>query len=339
MKKRNIFLNAAIMLTTLTFTLSFICQPMIAKAATSTLISRVYTTEKVVALTFDDGSDGTNIPAILKILSDNNVKATFFVTGKGVLNHPTWIKSIVANGHTVGNHSYSHPYFTNISTTLMTWQLAKTEELFKNLTGKTTMPYFRPPYGAYNTLVLQTIGSVGYTRTIRWNIDTIDWDGRSAYRIYTKVLNNIVPGSIVLMHTGAGAAYTTAALPTIIKELKAKGYRFVTIPTLLGSPSNQITYAVKSGDTLWAIAQRYGVTVQQIADVNHIINISLIYPGQVLIIPVKSTTPTGSTYTVKSGDTLYAISRLYGVTVLQLAAANHIANVNLIYPGQVLMIP
>lgn len=273
------------MLTTFVFVLTLICQPVYTHSATSQLISRVYTTDKVVALTFDDGSDGTNIGAILKILSDNNVKATFFLTGKAVVNHPTKIKSIIAGGHAIGNHSYAHPYFTKISTTSMKSELTKTETTIKNLTGKTTVPYFRPPYGAYNTLVLQTVGSIGYTKTIKWNIDTIDWDGRSAYQIYTKVLNNIVPGSIVLMHTGAGAKYTTAALPTIIKGLKAKGYRFVTIPQLLNINATQVTYTVKAGDTLYAIALKYGVTVQQIATINHITNVSLIYVGQVLIIP------------------------------------------------------
>jgi peptidoglycan-N-acetylglucosamine deacetylase len=285
MKKRNVIRNAAVLITTLVFVLTFITQPMYAHGATSQVITKINTTNKVVALTFDDGSDGTNIPAILKILSDYNVKATFFLTGKAVANHPAKIKSIIAAGHAIGNHSYSHPYFTRISTTQMKSELAKTETLVKNLTGRTTKPFFRPPYGAYNTLVLQTVGSVGYTKTIKWNIDTIDWDGRSAYRIYTKVLNNIVPGSIVLMHTGAGAKYTTAALPTIIKGLKAKGYRFVTIPTLLGINPTQITYVVKAGDTLYSIAQRYGVTVQQIATINHITNVNLIYVGQVLIIP------------------------------------------------------
>lgn len=285
MKKQNVIRNAAVMLTTFVFVLSFIGQPIFTYGATSQLITKVNTTEKVVALTFDDGSDGTNIPAILKILSDNNVKATFFLTGKAVAHHPTKIKSIIAAGHAIGNHSYSHPYSTKISTTLMKSELTKTETLIKNLTGKTTKPFFRPPYGATNTLVLQTIGSIGYTKTIKWNIDTIDWDGRSAYQIYTKVLNNIVPGSIVLMHTGAGAKYTTAALPTIIKGLKAKGYRFVTIPTLLGINPSQITYVVKAGDTLYSIALKYGVTVQQIATVNHITNVGLIYVGQVLIIP------------------------------------------------------
>lgn len=275
----------SVLVITLVFALSYLGQPLTAEAATSKVYTRVYTTEKVVALTFDDGSDGTNIPIILSILSNYNIKATFFLTGKAVINHPTRIKSIVAKGHAIGNHSYSHPYFTKISTTSMKYQLTKTETLIKNLTGKTSKPYFRPPYGAYNTLVLQTVGSIGYTKTIKWNIDTIDWDGRSAYRIYSKVLNNIVPGSIVLMHVGAGAKYTPTALPTMIKGLKAKGYRFVTIPQLLNMTAALITYTVKAGDTLYAIAIKYGVTVQQIADANHITNVNLIYVGQVLIIP------------------------------------------------------
>lgn len=285
MKIKNTIRNSAALLTTLVFVLSFISQPMVASAATSQVVTRVYTTQKVVALTFDDGSDGTNIPVILKILSSYNIKATFFLTGKAVINHPARIKSIVAQGHAIGNHSYAHPYFTRISTTLMKFELTRTENIVKNLTGRTTKPYFRPPYGAYSTLVLQTVGSIGYTKTIKWNIDTIDWDGRSAYRIYSKVLNNIVPGSIVLMHAGAGARYTPSALPTIIKGLKAKGYRFVTIPQLLSLNASQMTYVVKAGDTLYAIALRYGVTVQQIASVNHIVNVNLIYVGQVLIIP------------------------------------------------------
>jgi peptidoglycan/xylan/chitin deacetylase (PgdA/CDA1 family) len=111
--------------------------PYISEASTSKVYTRVYTTEKVVALTFDDGSDGGNIPVILSILSNYNVKATFFLTGKAVINHPTRIKSIVAKGHAIGNHSYSHPYFTKISTTSMISQLTRTETLIKNLTGKT----------------------------------------------------------------------------------------------------------------------------------------------------------------------------------------------------------
>jgi len=287
MKKKIVGRKAAVLLIALTFALAMTTQTIFAEGATtSKLITKVNTTDKVVALTFDDGSDGTNIPVILKILKTYNIKATFFITGKAAMNHPLKIKSIVAAGHAIGNHSYSHPYFTRITTTQMKSQLDRTENYIRTLTGKTTKPYFRPPYGAYNTTVLVTVGSLGYTKTIKWNIDTIDWDGRSTYRIVSKVLNNIVPGSIVLMHAGAGAKYTPTALPLIIKGLKAKGYRFVTIPGLLSStPVPYIQYVVKAGDTLTAIALKYGVTVQQIATLNHIANVNLIYVGQVLLIP------------------------------------------------------
>lgn len=287
MKKKKIGRNVAVLLIALTFTLAMTTQTIFTEGATiSKVITKVSTTDKVVALTFDDGSDGTNISSILNTLKTYNIKATFFITGKAAMDHPSKIKNIVAAGHAIGNHSYSHPYFTKITTTQMKSQLERTENYIKTLTGKTTKPYFRPPYGAYNTTVLTTVGSLGYTKTIKWNIDTIDWDGRSTYRIVSKVLNNIVPGSIVLMHTGAGAKYTPTALPLIIKGLKAKGYKFVTIPALLQStPLPYIQYVVKSGDTLTAIALKYGVTVQQIATLNQIANVNLIYVGQVLLIP------------------------------------------------------
>jgi LysM repeat protein len=108
--------------------------------------------------------------------------------------------------------------------------------------------------------------------------------------------------------------------------------------------AQQTTYVVKAGDTLWAIANRFGVTINQIASANNIINVNLIRVGQVLIIPGSSTVPdpepgTQVKYTVKAGDTLWAIARKYGVTVTQIAQANNIRYVNLIYVNQVLVIP
>mgnify|MGYP003425591833 CR=1 FL=1 len=88
-----------------------------ALAATSQIIYQGSTSNKVVALTFDDGSDGYNIQSILNTLSANNIKATFFLTGQGAENHPQAIKNIVSAGHDIGNHSYNHPDFTTVSTT------------------------------------------------------------------------------------------------------------------------------------------------------------------------------------------------------------------------------
>ena len=321
-----------------------------ALAATSQIIYQGSTSNKVVALTFDDGSDGYNIQSILNTLSANNIKATFFLTGQGAENHPQAIKNIVSAGHDIGNHSYNHPDFTTVATTEMTNQLTRTETIITNLTGKSTKPFFRAPFGSYNSTVLQTVGNAGYTYTFQWTIDSLDWTGNSATDIYNRVINNIVPGAIVLMHTGYGANGTTAALPNIINQLRAMGYSFVTLSQLMNTTSTPGTgtgtsYTVKAGDTLYAIALRYGVTVQTIINANGITNANLIRVGQVLTIPgtgtpTTPTTPTtGTRYTVKAGDTLYAIALRYGVTVQAIVNANGLTNANLIRVGQVLTIP
>ncbi|WP_074035044.1 LysM peptidoglycan-binding domain-containing protein [Exiguobacterium profundum] len=321
-----------------------ITQSISVSAAASKFVTSVNTTSKVVALTFDDGADGANTNKILDKKTKNNVKATFFLTGSGANNHPQYIKNIAAKGHQLGNHSYTHPDFTKLTATQMKSELDRTEALIKSLTGKTTKPIFRAPFGAVNSTVLSGVGAAGYGYTIQWNIDTIDWKGLTASQINTKVQTNIKPGSIVLMHTGAGAPGTPLALPTMISQLKAKGYKFVTVSQLLAyqNTSTNKTYTVKSGDTLYSIARTYGVTVSALAAANNITNYSLIYVGQVLIIPGTTVTPPPSTtvkYTVKSGDTLYKIATMYNKTVAKIAAANNITNVNSIYVGQVLIIP
>ncbi|WP_214878995.1 LysM peptidoglycan-binding domain-containing protein [Exiguobacterium sp. ERU653] len=321
-----------------------ITQSISVSAAASTFITSVNTTSKVVALTFDDGADGANTNKILDILAKNNVKATFFLTGSGANNHPQYIKNIAAKGHQLGNHSYTHPDFTKLTATQMKSELDRTEALIKSLTGKTTKPIFRAPFGAVNSAVLNGVGAAGYGYTIQWNIDTIDWKGLTASQINTKVQTNIKPGSIVLMHTGAGAPGTPLALPTMISQLKAKGYKFVTVSQLLAyqNTSTNKTYTVKSGDTIYSIARTYGVTVSDLAAANNITNVNLISVGQVLNIPGTTVTPPPSTtvkYTVKSGDTLYKIATMYNTTVAKIAAANNITNVNLISVGQVLIIP
>lgn len=344
-KTRRSFISKTVgILITFLLMLSSILTFSTAQAAPAQSISRGNTTEKVVALTFDDGSDGTNINTILQTLSNHNVTATFFLTGSGANNHPQAIRNISNQGHQLGNHSYSHPYFTQISAAETVSQLQRAEDTIRQITGRSTKPIFRPPYGDYNSTVLQRVGDAGYPYSIMWTIDTIDWTGNSSSDIVARVMNRIVPGAIVLMHTGAGASGTPAALPTMITRLKSAGYRFVTINQLLNINASTQTYTVKAGDTLYAIALRYDTTVQTLASLNNISNPSLIRVGQVLILPGSggTTTPppsSSTTYTVKAGDTLSAIAARYNTTVSSIAAANNITNVNLISIGQVLTIP
>lgn len=314
-------------------------------AAPSQAIYRVNTTSKVVSFTFDDGSDGGHTNEILAILKQNNIKATFFVTGTAAQHHPSLLKNIVNQGHEIGNHSFNHPDFTKISASQTTDQLNRAETAIKSATGKTTKPLFRPPFGYVNQTVLNNVGANGYTKTIMWTIDTIDWRGDSASTITNKVVNNVVPGAIILMHSGQ-ATNTPEALPGMISKLKAMGYQFVPITKLLtyqGTSSSTTTYTVKSGDTLYKIANQYGVTVQQLVTANRLANPNLIRVGQVLTIPKAGGTtipPTTTTkHTVLAGETLYGIALRYKVTVQQIVTANKITNPNLIRVGQVLTIP
>ncbi|AQS53347.1 Peptidoglycan-N-acetylmuramic acid deacetylase PdaA [Jeotgalibaca dankookensis] len=336
--------------TIFSFLTFFLYLSPIVQAASSQFIIQGNTNEKIIALTFDDGSDGTNFGSILDILSQHGIKATFFLTGSGASAHPQHVKKAVFAGHDIGNHSYDHPDFTTISKTEILSQLSQTETIIKSLTGQTTKPYFRAPYGATNASVLKIVGDAGYTYTFHWTIDSLDWTGNSATTIQNRVMNNLQPGTILLMHTGYGATGTLQALKTLIPQLKNKGYKFVTVSQLLGiqsPPGVGNTYTVKAGDTLYAIALRYGVTVTQLANANKITNPNLIRVGQTLTIPGGTSTPTppatpslpSTTYTVKAGDTLYAIAVRYGVTVTQLANANKITNPNLIRVGQIIKIP
>ena len=199
----------------------------------SQLLRKIDTSNKVVALTFDDGDYGDNLSRIVQILAENDVLGTFFLTGLAAEAHPELIRNILAQGHTIGNHSYSHPLFTNLSTLQMKGQLDRLEVSMQRITGQSTKPFFRPPYGDYNSTVLQTVGDAGYSKTVTWNIDPADWKGISADEITKSVLQNISPGSIVLMHATSGAVNTPAALPNIISNLKARGYKMVTLPELL----------------------------------------------------------------------------------------------------------
>ncbi|WP_192987461.1 LysM peptidoglycan-binding domain-containing protein [Carnobacterium mobile] len=308
-------------------------------AASSQYITKGNTSAKMVALTFDDGSDGKNVAKILQILTTNKIKATFFITGKAAENHPQKIKDIVAQGHEIGNHSYSHPDFSKLSAAQIKTELDKTEAAVKKAAGKSTKPYFRAPFGSVNNETLQAVGNQGYTKTIGWTIDTIDWKGISSSEITSKVINNATPGMIVLMHAGEGATGTPGALQNMINQLKAKGYTFVTIGQLLSKTTTTPTptassgqYVVKTGDSLTKIAAMYGVSVQQLVTTNKLSNANLIRVGQLITIPTTS-------YTVKAGDTLTRIAKTHKVTTQQLVTLNHLANPNLLKIGQLIKIP
>jgi peptidoglycan/xylan/chitin deacetylase (PgdA/CDA1 family) len=198
-------------------------------------IRQMDTTEMVVALTFDAGSDRGYAEQILNTLASKGVKADFGMTGVWAEKNPDLVKRMVSDGHHLMNHSWNHPSFTGRSTGTAPLtsaqradQLKRTEDLIRQQTGVELKPYFRPPYGDYDDSVLRDLAANGYRYNVMWTIDTLGWDGLKAAQINERVFNNVKPGAIILMHVGA-AAEDAKALPSMIDGLRSRGYRFATV--------------------------------------------------------------------------------------------------------------
>ncbi|WLR42085.1 polysaccharide deacetylase family protein [Bacillus carboniphilus] len=199
------------------------------------LIQKVNTQDKLVTLTFDDGPDGDYTAKILDILKEKGVKATFFVVGKQVATYPEVMKRIVKEGHGIGNHSWDHPYITKIWSSDVKKQIQSTQTEIKQVTGRKP-DLFRPPYGFTTKADIKILNELGM-RNVKWSIDTLDWSGTSADEIIEIIKRDTTPGGIVLQHNAKENSRaldgTVEALPTIIDELRKKGYTFVTVQTLL----------------------------------------------------------------------------------------------------------
>ena len=213
--------------------LSLLALPRVATAAgTRAVYRRVITEDKVVALTFDDGPHPRYTPMILDILAEYEAKATFFVIGKNMELYGDAARRAASEGHEIGNHTYAHPALSGISDAEFEREVLKNEALIEEYTG---MPpsLFRPPEG-YCTPTVERIVTKNGAAVILWNVDTMDWAGRSSENIVKNVMQNTVPGSIILFHDYVGKESSTIdALKEILPRLSAAGYRFVTVSELI----------------------------------------------------------------------------------------------------------
>ena len=191
----------------------------------------VETDEKKVALSFDAAWGNEDLRQILKILEDNDVKATFFMTGGWVENYPDDVKAIKEAGHDLGNHSENHKQMSTISKEECATEIKEAHNKVKELTG-TEMYLFRPPYGDYNDTLIKAAQEEGYY-CIQWDVDSLDWKDFGVEAIVQTVCEHkhLGNGSIILMHNGA--KYTVDALDTVIKSLKASGYEIVPVSQLI----------------------------------------------------------------------------------------------------------
>jgi peptidoglycan/xylan/chitin deacetylase (PgdA/CDA1 family) len=187
-----------------------------------------------VALTFDDGPTPNSTPLILDVLERTHTPATFFVLGRYVSAFPYLLQQEWGDGFAVGYHSWDHPDMTTLSAASVQAQFADTIAAVRDVIGPSGCHWFwRPPYGSYNAYVVGQAQGFGLT-TVTWDDDPADWSRPGVQTIAARVLANIHPGAIVLMHDGpALREQTAAALPIILQGLKDRGLQPVTLPRLL----------------------------------------------------------------------------------------------------------
>jgi peptidoglycan/xylan/chitin deacetylase (PgdA/CDA1 family) len=201
---------------------------------------RLQTRRHVVALTLDGGGNAEGVKSVLATLRRERVSATFFLTGHFVRAYPG-IARAIGRRFLVANHTVDHPHLTAMSNAAVTREIAQANVLIERATGRDTHPLFRFPYGDRDARTLAICHRLGYT-SVRWTVDTWGWMGRSSQSVpgaVRRVTDNLVPGEIVLMHVGSsrdGSTLDTKALPGIIRAVRARGYRFVTLKGIRAPP-------------------------------------------------------------------------------------------------------
>ena len=193
--------------------------------------NRCETTQPVIAITFDDGPDPVLTPRLLDLLKARGIHATFFMVGRNVSAFPDVVKRIVAEGHEVANHSWSHPMLTQLSQQSVESQMRRTHDAIVKACGVAPLVY-RPPYGAIGMSQRARIEkSFGYS-AILWDVDPLDWQKpRKAQKVYDRVMSRTKPGSIILCHDIHET--TIAAMPAVLDDLKGRGYAFATVTQLI----------------------------------------------------------------------------------------------------------
>ncbi len=183
-----------------------------------------------LAMTFDDGPSAELTPKLLDILKQRDIKATFFVVGQNAAEYPDIMKRMVAEGHEVANHSWSHPSLTSLGAEGVRKQVQNTSDIIEKTTG-TRPTLMRPPYGATSAALNKRFRDEYGLKVILWSVDPLDWKYRNSNRVMTSIVQGAHPGAIILSHDIH--ATTVAAMPATFDALLEKGYKFVTVSELI----------------------------------------------------------------------------------------------------------
>ena len=212
---------------------------VLAKADRKLPIYSVETDEKKIAISFDAAWGNDDTEKLISILKQFNVPATFFVVGSWVDKYPQSVKQLADAGHSIQNHSNTHPYMTKISTEKIIAELKTCNEKIAKITGKTPTLH-RFPYGDYNNKTVSAVESIDMF-PIQWDVDSKDWmESATVDTIINNVLSKVKNGSIILFHNDA--KYTPDALPTILERLISQGYSFVLLENLIYKENYEIKH-------------------------------------------------------------------------------------------------
>lgn len=231
-KTRLVILFGTLLLCTLLLVHLFACNSKANPTAGRKRLVPIYfvdTTEKKIAISFDASWGNEYTEQILAILKEHELKTTFFLTGFWIEKYPELVKKIAAEGHELGNHTWTHPHLNSLDKQGITHELKQVHTALTDLWGQEPT-VFRPPFGEYSDKVIEAATELNYL-TIQWSVDSLDWKDLSQGEIVTRVTGKLHPGAIVLFHNNG--RYTAEALPGIIAFAKENGYEIVPISQLL----------------------------------------------------------------------------------------------------------
>ncbi len=192
-------------------------------------IYNVATDKKQVAISFDAAWGADKTQKIVELLTEYDVKATFFLVGFWTEKFPDMVKLINEKGMEIGTHSNTHPDMAKLSAEQVKSELTTSIQKIKDVVD-IDIKLFRAPFGSYNNTVLDTATSLGL-QTIQWDVDSLDWKGISGAEISTRILNRVKNGSIILCHNNSD--HILEALPIVLDRLKKQGYTISCIGDLV----------------------------------------------------------------------------------------------------------
>ncbi len=195
------------------------------------IISQGPSNKPFIALTFDDGGSRENAVQILDVLKYYQVPCTFFLLGDWIAENSDLVRRMLAEGHEIANHTYSHFYLSALTESAICDEVVRPNEIMRMKTGTELSPYFRPPYGEYDDRLPGILKQLGYRYMVLWDIDTRDWSGMPAEHMVRHVLENAHNGSIVLFHLQG--RYTVQALRNLIPQLQQIGFSLTKISEMV----------------------------------------------------------------------------------------------------------